>query len=60
MTSAEFKRWLKKHGCTFAPGKGGHLHVFLGNRFSVLPMHGGDKDLRKGLVEDIKKQLGLK
>jgi mRNA interferase HicA len=60
MTSAEFKRWLTKQGCTFAPGKGGHLHVFFCERASVLPMHGNDKDLSKGLVEGIKKQLGLK
>jgi hypothetical protein len=27
VTSAKFKRWLEKRGCTFAPGKGGHLKV---------------------------------
>ncbi len=60
MTSKEFKKWLSSQGCTFKPGKGGHLRVFRGERFSVLPMHGSDKELGKGLVEDIKKQLGLK
>ena len=60
MTSKEFKKWLSSQGCTFKPGKGGHLRVFCGERFSVLPMHGSDKELGKGLVEDIKKQLGLK
>jgi len=59
MTSKEFKKWLSSQGCTFKPGKGGHLRVFRGERFSVLPMHGSDKELGKGLVEDIKKQLGL-
>ena len=58
MNSKELKRWLEKQGATFEPGKGGHLKVFLGGLFSVLPMH--STDLKKGLVEDIKKQLGLK
>jgi mRNA interferase HicA len=38
----------------------GPLRVFLGDRASVLPMHGGNKQLGKGLMESIKKQLGLK
>ena len=58
MNSKELKRWLEKQGATFEPGKGGHLKVFLNGRFSVLPMH--SIDLKKGLVEGIKKQLGLK
>jgi mRNA interferase HicA len=56
--SSEFKRWLTAQGATFSPGKGSHLRVWLNGKHSVLPMH--NKDLRKGLVEDIKKQLGLK
>lgn len=60
VTSAEFKRWLEKQGCTFEPGKGGHLKVRLGQRFSVLPMHGSSKEIGKGLVERIKKDLRLK
>jgi mRNA interferase HicA len=56
--STEFKRWLEKQGATFSPAKGSHLHVFLNGRTSILPMH--SKDLGKGLVEAIKKQLGLK
>ncbi|MBV9508384.1 MAG: type II toxin-antitoxin system HicA family toxin [Acidobacteriia bacterium] len=58
MNSAEFKRWLERQGCTFEPGKGSHLKVRLGERSSVLPMH-GKKELGKGLVNTIKKQLGL-
>lgn len=54
----EFKRWLTKQGATFQPGKGSHLKVFLNGRQSVLPMHG--TELKTGLVEGIKKQLGLK
>ncbi|GFO53853.1 hypothetical protein GMSM_08600 [Geomonas sp. Red276] len=58
MNSKEFKRWLEKQGCSFGAAKGSHLKVYLGDRFSILPMH--NADLKKGLVEAIKKQLGLK
>jgi len=60
MTSAEFKRRLQKEGCTFEPGRGGHLIVRLGQKMSVLPMHGKQKELGTGLVNAIKKDLGLK
>ena len=60
MTSAEFKRWLRRQGCTFEPGKGGHLIVRRGGRMSVLPMHGKQKELGAGLVSAIKKDFGLK
>jgi len=43
VTSQELKRWLMKQGCTFEPGKGGHLIVRRGDRMSVLPMHGAAK-----------------
>jgi len=59
VTSQEFKRWLAKHGCTFEPGRGGHLVVRLGGKMSVLPMHGKGRELGAGLVNAIKKQLGL-
>ncbi len=59
MNSNEMKRWLEKQGATFEPGKGSHLKVFLNGRQSILPMH-GTHELGKGLVETIKKQLGLK
>jgi len=58
VNSKELKRWLEKQGATFEPGKGGHLKVFLNDRQSVLPMH--STELKKGTVEAIKKQLGLK
>jgi mRNA interferase HicA len=60
MNANQFKRWLARQGCGFQRGKGGHLKVRRGERASVLPMHGGSKELPKGLVEAIKKQLGLK
>ena len=59
MTSSQLKRWLGQHGCTFEPGHGGHLLVRRGQRFSVLPMHGSSKELGTGLVNKIKKDLGL-
>jgi mRNA interferase HicA len=34
--------------------------VLLGNRVSVLPMHGKNHELGTGLVNKIKKQLGLR
>ena len=60
VTSQEFKRWLAKRGCTFESGHGGHVIVRLGTRMSVLPMHGKQKELGTGLVNRIKKDLGLK
>ena len=59
MTSSELRRWLQKQGCTFAPGKGGHQIVRLGNKMSVLPTHGKNHELPKGTVNGIKKALGL-
>jgi mRNA interferase HicA len=56
--SSEFKRWLADQGATFKPGKGSHLKVSLNGKSSVLPMH--SKDLKKGLIEGIRRQLGLK
>jgi mRNA interferase HicA len=60
VTSSELRRWLRKQGCTFEPGKGGHLLIRLGDRKSVLPMHGSEHELPKWIVEAIKKQLGLR
>jgi mRNA interferase HicA len=56
--SSEFKRWLAEQGATFKSGKGSHLKVSLNGKNSVLPMH--NKELGTGLVNAIKKQLGLK
>lgn len=59
MNSDQFRRYLAKQGCTFEPGKGGHLIVRRGDRMSVLPQHGGSKQLGRGLMLAIKKQLGV-
>ncbi len=58
MKSSEFKRWLAGKGAAFKPAKGSHLKVSLNGKQCVLPMH--NKELGTGLVEAIKKQLGLK
>lgn len=58
MKSSEFKRWLAEQGATFKAGKGSHLKVTLNDRQTVLPMH--NKELGTGLVQAIKRQLGLK
>ena len=58
MTPRQFKRWLGKQGCSFESGHGGHLIVRRGDKKSVLPMH-GKRDMKKGTMEAIKKNLGL-
>lgn len=63
MNSNEFKRWLKRQGCEFEAHKGGSGHLTVYNpktrKKSQLPMH-GKQELGTGLVNAIKKQLGLK
>lgn len=58
MKSSELKRWLSDQGATFKPAKGSHLKVYLNGHQSILPIH--NKELGTGLVNAIKKQLGLK
>ena len=61
MNAGELRRWLRKQGCTFETHKGGsgHITVRCGNRTSQLPMHGGRKELGRGLVAKIKKGPGV-
>ena len=59
MNSSQFRRYLAKQGCTFEAGKGGHLIVRLGDKKSILPQHGGKKQLGTGLMKSIKKDLGI-
>ncbi len=59
MNSDQFRRYLKKQGCTFEPGKGGHLIVRRNGRMSVLPQHGGRKQLGTGLMRKIRKDLDI-
>jgi mRNA interferase HicA len=59
MKYSEFKRWLQEQGVEFKPGKGSHLRLTLNGKISSFPNH-GSKEIGKGLLEQIKKQLGLK
>jgi mRNA interferase HicA len=43
----------------FTPAKGSHFRVTLNGRTTIFPDH-GSREIGKGLVEQIKKQLGLK
>jgi mRNA interferase HicA len=58
MKSSELKKWLADQGATLISAKGSHLKVLLNGKISYLPMH--SKELGTGLVQTIKKQLGLK
>jgi len=62
MNAQELKRWLARQGCTFETHRGGSSHVTVrrGDRTSQIPMHGASKELGSGLVNKIKKDLGLK
>jgi mRNA interferase HicA len=62
VNSRQFRNWLAKQGCTFEVKKSGsgHLVVRRGSAKSELPMHGGNKQLGTGLINQIKKDLGLK
>jgi mRNA interferase HicA len=59
MKYSEFKRWLKQQGAVITPGKGSHHKVTLNRKTTVFPDH-GSKEIGTGLVEKIKKDLGLK
>jgi mRNA interferase HicA len=62
MDARELKKWLAKQGCVFEGKRRGSGHLVVINpsngRRPELPMH-SRKELGKGLVRTIKKQLGL-
>jgi len=60
MNSSQAKRFLAQTGAKFSPGKGGHLIIELNGRRTVLPQHGGSKQLGTGLWRAILKQLDIK
>jgi mRNA interferase HicA len=60
VTSKQLLRWLARQGCRFEPGKGSHVKAILGTKWTVVPVHGSNKELGTGLVNSIKKDLGLK
>jgi hypothetical protein len=59
VTNAEFKGWLEPEGATFEPAKGGDVWVLLGGRRAILPMRGSRREMKRGTVAAIKKQLGV-
>jgi mRNA interferase HicA len=58
MNSSEFSAGSRSTEQHSVPAKARNLKVYLNGKQSILPMHA--KELKKGLVEGIKKQLGLK
>ncbi len=60
MTSAEFKRWLKRQGVIFSTyGKGSHQRAYLNGKVTIFPNH-PSKEIPTGTVNAIKRDLGLK
>ncbi len=59
MKYSEFKRWLERQGAVFEARKGSHWMVTLNGRRSIFPNHGA-KEMKKGLENKIRKDLGLK
>lgn len=59
MKYSEFKKWLKSQGVEFCTAKRGrHQLLRYKGRTSVFPNH-GSKEIGTGLVNKIKKDLGL-
>jgi mRNA interferase HicA len=58
VNASQFRRFLARHGCTFEDGKR-HTIVRRGDKLAALPRHGGSKQLGTGLINSIKKDLGL-
>lgn len=58
MKQSEFVKWLRERGATFEDRKS-HLRVYCNGEMSHLPRHPA-KELKKGLLEAVKKQLKLK
>jgi mRNA interferase HicA len=61
MKYSEFKKWLKKLGATFETHRSGssHSRVTLNSKTTIFPDH-GSKEIGTGLVQKIKKDLGIK
>lgn len=60
MNANELLRKLRKLGAEIdaSHGKGSHARVTLNGRATYLPLH-GKKEIKKGLLHGILKQLGL-
>ncbi|WP_432784701.1 putative mRNA interferase toxin HicA [Oligella sp. MSHR50489EDL] len=60
MKYSEFRRWLEKQGAVFQAHRSGssHFRVTLNGKTTIFPFH-GSKEIGKGLVKKIKKDLGI-
>lgn len=61
MKYSEFRRWLEQQGVKLTAAKSGssHYRAEYQGRITTFPFHGA-KEIGHGLVERIKKDLGLK
>ena len=59
MKYSEFRKWLTQQGAVLKSAKESHFKVYLGGRQTIFPDHGA-KEIGQGLVQKIKKDLGLK
>ncbi len=61
MKYSEFRKWLRQQGAKFTAHKSGssHYRVSLNGKETIFPDH-GSKEIGKGLVQKIKRDLGLK
>ncbi|WP_171963150.1 type II toxin-antitoxin system HicA family toxin [Bordetella trematum] len=61
MKYSEFRRWLLRQGVKLEAHRSGssHFKATLGDRMTVFPDH-GSREIGTGLVNKIKKDLGLK
>ena len=61
MNARQLRAWRRRQGCTFETKRGtGHIIVRRGDMMTVLPVHGGNKQMGKGLIVKIMRQLGLR
>jgi mRNA interferase HicA len=56
--ASEFRRWLKKRGCTFVE-ESRHTRIVLGSKVSRMPRH-PVKEIKTGTLQSILKDLDLK
>jgi mRNA interferase HicA len=59
MKSSEFHRKIRKNGWQFIKAEGSHYIYEKNERYYPVPFHGA-KEMGKGLVNKIIKEMGLK
>lgn len=58
MKSSEFHRYIQEQGWLFVRQVGSHIVYAKEGKQIVVPFH-GSKEMKKGLVAKIKKEMGL-